>query len=190
MTASTSRPRWIVVAVLLAAALATPAAAVGEEVAPGYEIGIEDVLRIVVWGETDLSDSVKVRPDGKITMPLINDIAVVGMTPEAVREKIAGELKEFVRDPNVTVIVDEINSFRIYFLGEVNNQGPIQFYKPTRLLQALASAGGMTEFAKKDVTLLREQDGGEVRMNIDVKKVMAGEDENPRLLPGDTLLVK
>jgi len=179
------RTYWIGIALLSFAVVSAQ-----EKPASGYEIGIEDVLRIVVWGEQELSDSVRVRPDGKITMPLVNDIAVVGMTPEAVRDKIAIALRSFVREPNVTVIVDEINSFRVYFLGEVNNQGPIQFYRPTRLLQAIASAGGMTEFAKKDVTILREQEGGEVRMNIDVKKVIAGEAENPRLLPGDTLLVK
>ena len=95
-------------------------------------------------------------------------------------------------NPNVSVIVDEINSYTVYFLGEVGNQGPLRFYRPTRLLQALAAAGGLTEFSKKRITLLREQGGVERRFEIDYKQLISGApgQENLFLLSGDTLLVQ
>jgi len=111
-----------------------------EDPSAGYIIGVEDALRVVVWGEPELSVAVRVRPDGQITVPLVNDITVVGLTPMQVRELIMERLGTFIRDPNVTVIVDEINSFRVYFLGEVTLQGAINFSKPPRLLQGIAAA--------------------------------------------------
>jgi polysaccharide export outer membrane protein len=175
--------------------LGAAAAAAAEETAPDasrdYVVGIEDRLRVVVWGEPDLSLLVSVRPDGKITLPLVNDIHVAGLTPEQIRQQIAGRLAEYVRAPNVTVIVEEINSFRVYFLGEINDQGVVLLRQPTRLLQALASAGGLTEFSKKRITLLRQQDGTEKRVEIDYKQLATGEpgEQNIYLKPGDTVLV-
>ncbi len=155
-----------------------------------YVVGIEDRLGVVVWKQLELSQTVTVRPDGKITLPLINDIAVAGKTPAQIRDEISASLSEFVRDPNVTVIVEQINSFRVYFLGEINNQGALQFYRPTRLLQAIASAGGLTEFAKKEIVLLRDENGAEKRIPIDYKRLLAGDpaQENLYVMPGDTLL--
>jgi polysaccharide export outer membrane protein len=159
-----------------------------------YVVGIEDKLRLYVFGEEDLSLTVTVRPDGKITMPLINDIAVAGHTPDEIRREIQRRLTEgrIVVDPNVSVIVDEINSYRVYFLGEVQDQGPLLFHRPTRLLQGIAAAGGLTEFSKKRITLLREQGGVERRIEIDYKQLISGApgQENLFLLPGDTLLVQ
>ena len=157
-----------------------------------FVIGVEDVLRIVVWGEQDLTMNAKVRPDGKITMPLVNDVEVVGLTPIQVRDKITRQLSRFVRDPNVTVIVEEINSFRIYYLGEVTVQGALQFYRPTRILQAIAAAGGTTEFSKNEIVLLREESGVEKRILIDYKRLLSGDpaQENIFVRPGDTLLFK
>jgi polysaccharide export outer membrane protein len=156
----------------------------------GYIVGIEDELEIVVWGEANLTKKVKVRPDGKISLPLANDIEVAGLTPDKIRQVIAEKLAQFVREPNVTVVVDQINSFRVYFLGEVNAQGMISFYRPTRLLQGIASAGGLTEFAKKEITLIREAYGVEQRIPIDFKRLLAGDpsQENIYLQPGDVLL--
>lgn len=156
----------------------------------GYTIGIEDVLLVSVWGEAELSLSVPVRPDGKISVPLVQDITVVGLSPEQVRDRITERLSKFIREPNVTVIVQQINSFRVYFLGEINNQGALQFQRPIRLLQAVAASGGLTEFARKEVWLLREQQGVEKRVRIDYKKLLAGDpaQENIWLQPGDTLL--
>jgi polysaccharide export outer membrane protein len=158
-----------------------------------YVIGIEDVIRVVVWNEDELTLSQKVRPDGRITVPLVNDVLVAGKTPQQVSRDITAALGDYIRDPNVTVIVEEINSFRVYFLGEVTEQGPIQFYRPTRLMQGIATAGGLTEFAnKKSVVLLREDGAHEKRIRIDFKALWEGEPghENLLLQPGDTILVK
>jgi polysaccharide export outer membrane protein len=165
-------------------------AAPAEDPAASYIIGVEDALRVVVWGEPELSVAVKVRPDGQITVPLVNDITVVGLTPMQVREVIMERLGTFIRDPNVTVIVDEINSFRVYFLGEVTMQGAIRFSKPPRLLQAIAAAGGLTEFSKREVILLRKQGPTEKRFVINYKHLVAGDprEENLYLKPGDTLI--
>ena len=159
---------------------------------PTYVIGVEDVLKIVTWGEPALSLNAKVRPDGRITMPLVNEVRVVGLTPSEVRQRISDAMSSYIRDPNVTVIVEEINNFRVFFLGEINTQGPLQFYRPTRLLQAIATAGGLTEFSNKKITVLREEDGVEKRIEVDYKKLWAGESgqENLFLKPGDTILVK
>jgi polysaccharide export outer membrane protein len=192
----------VVLAVACATVVATAAAQDPDKTAPastetvdtddGYRIGVEDVLRIVVWGEPQLSLSVKVRPDGKITLPLANDIEVADRTPDEVRQVVASRLGEFIHEPNVTVIVEEINSFRVYFIGEVKNQGAIQFYRPVRLIQGIAAAGGLTEYSKKSITLLREEYGVEKRYEIDYKRLLAGDtdQENIYLQPGDTLLVK
>lgn len=156
-----------------------------------FVIGIEDVLFVSVWGEPELSVRVQVRPDGKVTIPLIHDLAAEGLTTLEVRKEIVTRLSRFVRDPNVTVILDQHNSFRVYVLGEVNQQGVLNFHRPTRLLQALAAAGGFTEFSKKSVTVLREQDGVEHRIRIDGKRLLGGEasQTNIFLEPGDTILV-
>ena len=156
-----------------------------------YLIGIEDQLRVSVWGEPDLSMSVWVRSDGKITLPLVNDVRVVGMTPDDVRKEISSLLSTYVNDPNVTVIVEEINSFKVYFLGDgIATQGIQSFRKPTRLLQAIAAAGGFADFAKKNITIFRELGGGEVRINVDFKQILGGSaGANLFLKPGDTLIV-
>jgi polysaccharide export outer membrane protein len=155
-----------------------------------YRIGIEDELRIFVWGEPDLSGSFRVLPDGSISLPLANDIAVQGLTTVEVRNVVRDALGKFINDPNVTVIVETINSYRVYFLGEVARQGALQFYRPTRLMQAIAAAGGLTEFAKKEITLVRDRGGVEKRFRIDYKRLINGDpgQENIYLEPGDTLI--
>jgi polysaccharide export outer membrane protein len=161
------------------------------DAAPDYSIGIEDVLRISVWGEAALDLRARVRPDGKVTVPLVNDIKVEGMTPDQVRKEIARRLASYIREPNVTVSVEEINSFRVYVLGEVSRQGPISLFRPTRLLQVISSAGGLTQFAKKEVTVLRAEGDVERRIHVDYKKLLAGDpgQTNLFLKPGDTVLV-
>jgi len=157
-----------------------------------FVIGVEDVLRIVTWGEPELTVTVTVRPDGRITLPLINELKVAGQTPARVREAIVEKMKGFIRDPNVTVVVEQINHFRVYFLGEINTQGPLQFNRPVRLLQAISAAGGLTEFSNKRITVIRDEYGVEKRIEIDYKKLWAGDtgQENIYLKPGDTVLVK
>jgi polysaccharide export outer membrane protein len=157
-----------------------------------YVIGVEDVLNIVTWGEEELSGPATVRPDGMITVPLINEIRAAGMTPSQLRRQIVDKMKDYIRDPNVTVTVEQINHFKVYFLGEIRTQGTIQFQRPVRLLQAIAEAGGLTEFSKKNITVLREEHGVEKRIEIDYKKLWSGDpaQENLYLKPGDTVLVK
>jgi polysaccharide biosynthesis/export protein len=169
----------------------TPSEPAQADATSEYSIGIEDVLKISVWGETALDLRVRVRPDGKVTVPLVNDIKVEGMTPDQVRKEIARRLASYIREPNVTVSVEEINSFRVYVLGEVGRQGPINLFRPTRLLQVISSAGGLTQFAKKEVTVLREEGNVERRIRVDYKKLLAGDpgQTNLFLKPGDTVLV-
>lgn len=159
--------------------------------AEDYFIGIEDVLSVVVWNEPDLSLNVTVRPDGKITLPLIDDINVAGLTPLRVRDLITERLSNFIREPSVTVIVAEINSFRVFVLGEVNQQGVINFGRPPRLLQAIATAGGLTPYSKKEALLLREQHGVEKRIMINLKPLLTGnpDAENLPLRSNDTIIV-
>jgi polysaccharide biosynthesis/export protein len=170
---------------------ATAGGSAPPEATPDYSIGIEDVLRVSVWGESALDLRARVRPDGKITVPLVNDIKVEGLTPEQVRKEIAQKLASYIREPNVTVGVEEINSFRVYVLGEVNRQGPVSLFRPTRLLQVIAAAGGLTQFSKKELTILREENGVERRVRVDYKKLIGGDpsQSNPYLKPGDTILV-
>jgi len=179
----------LLVLAILGLSLAMPAVA-QQKTPPPYVIGIEDVLRLIVWNEPELTLDLQVRPDGKITVPLLNDVHVAGMTPETLAANLTLKLGEYVTDPSVTVIVQSINSYRVYFLGEVNTQGALPFYRPTRILQGIATAGGLTQFAKKEITLLREIGGLEKRFQIDFKKLVAGEpsQENLMLLPNDTLL--
>lgn len=183
-------------AFVLGSVLAVSQAATIDTESPGkrkdYIIGIEDELGVVVWGEPQISRTVKVRPDGKISLPLVNDLEVAGRSPEDIRQLITSKLSAFIRDPNVTVIVEEINSFRVYFLGEVKAQGVHSFYRPTRLLQAVATAGGLTEFAKKEITLIRNPYGVEERLTIDLKRLLSGDpsQENIYLQPGDMILVR
>ncbi len=167
---------------------AQPASGAAKE----YVVGIEDVLRIAVWGEPHLNLTVRVRPDGRISMPLVNDVVVAGQAPEEIRQVLAKKLSQFIKEPNVTVIVEEINSFRVYVLGEVNRQGALNFYRPTRLLQALAAAGGLTPYAKKEIILVRDREAGEQRIPVDYKRLLSGDpsQENFFLQPGDTLIVQ
>jgi polysaccharide export outer membrane protein len=155
-----------------------------------YQVGVEDVLRIFVWGEPDLSGEFRVLPDGSISLPLAHDVPVKGMTTTQIRQAVTAALSEFINDPNVTVIVESIESYRVYFLGEVQRQGALQFYRPTRLMQGIAAAGGLTEFAKKEITLVRDQGGSEKRFRIDYKRLINGDpsQENIYLQPGDTLI--
>jgi len=163
-----------------------------ERAVEDYRIGIEDQLKVSVWGEPELTVSVWVRSDGKITLPLINDVQVAGLTPNDARVEIAGLLSTYVKDPNVTVIVEEINSFKVYFLGDgIASQGIQSFRKPTRLLQGIAAAGGFADFAKKDIRIFRERGWGEVRIDVEFKQILAGGsgEANLFLEPGDTLIV-
>ena len=157
-----------------------------------YRVGMGDVLKVEVWKEPELNHSLSVRPDGKISLPLVNDILVEGKTPTEIRLAITEVLAAYIREPNVAVIVEEINSFPVYVLGEVNGQGVLKFDRPTRLLQALATAGGLTPFSKKEIVLVRDDSGIERRIPLNYKRLVEGQasQENIFLKPGDLILVK
>lgn len=156
-----------------------------------FVIGVEDSLNVFVYQEPDLSGTVTVRPDGKITVPLVGDIVAEGLTPPELGERIAEVLGKYVKDPVVTVSVQQINHYRIYVLGEVAGQGRLDLNGPTRFLEAIAQAGGLSQFAdRSDITILRYQDGKEIRISVDYRKILNGKEPNPMLEPGDIVLVR
>src|SRR5579862_8857984 len=156
-----------------------------------YVIGADDTLHISVWKEPDLSETLPVRPDGKISMPLLNDIRAAGLTPLELKDSITDKLKKYISDPRVTVVVTAMNSRRIFVTGEVNHTGPISLLPHMTVLQALAQAG-FTQFANpKAIYLLRTQDGKQQKLPFNYKEVVKGNhpEENIELKPGDTLVV-
>ena len=159
---------------------------------PAYLIGAEDVLSISVWKEPEIARTVPVRPDGKISLPLINDIQAVGLTPLQLTTRITEELKKYLTEPQVTVIVTAINSRRIYIMGEVGRPGTFQLLPDMTMLQALSGAGGFTQFANmKGIYLLRTENGKQVRYPFNYKEVVKGQrpEQNLVLKPGDTIIV-
>lgn len=159
---------------------------------PSYKIGAQDVLNISVWKEPDLTQTVPVSPDGKISMPLLNDVQAAGLTPTELRDHIAEALKKYVTDPVVTVIVTQINSERVYITGEVTHPGAFPLVPGMTILQALSSAGGFTNFANtKKIYMFRTVNGKRVDFPFDYKDVIHGKklDENVVLQAGDTIVV-
>lgn len=159
---------------------------------PGYIIGPEDILAINVWKETELTKTVPVRPDGKISLPLLNDVQAAGLTPQQLGASIREGLKKFISDPEVTVIVNAVNSRRIYVMGEVSHPGVLPLAPGMTVLQALASAGSFTQFANiKGIYLLRTEDGKQVKHPFNYKAVVKGQnaEQNLVLRSGDTIVV-
>jgi len=157
-----------------------------------YTIGPEDVLDVDVWKQPDLSRKVPVRPDGKISLPLLGDIQAAGKTPTELGDSIEKELHKYVSDPQVTVIVTAINSQRIYVLGEVNRPGPEDLYPDMTVLQALAAAGGFTQFAdRKKIYILSHDNAKEERHPFNYKAAIRGDQakQSVVLRPGDTIIV-
>jgi polysaccharide export outer membrane protein len=159
---------------------------------PNYVIGPQDVLDISVWKEPELTRPVPVRPDGRISMPLLNDVQAAGKTPLQLAADITAGLKKFVTDPQVTVIVTTINSQRVFILGEVNRAGAYPLLPNMTVLQALSSAGGFTIYANlKKIYLLRVEDGKQIKHPFNYKDVLAGKaaDQNIFVKAGDTIVV-
>lgn len=159
---------------------------------PNYVIGPQDVLDISVWKEPELTRPVPVRPDGKISMPLLNDVQAAGKTPLQLAADITTGLKKFVTDPQVTIIVTTINSQRVFILGEVNRAGAYPLLPNMTVLQALSSAGGFTIYANlKKIYVLRVEDGKQVKHPFNYKDVLAGKaaDQNIFVKAGDTIVV-
>src|SRR3984957_12906080 len=159
---------------------------------PAYVIGPEDVLDINVWKEPDMTRVVPVRPDGKISLPLINDVQAAGSTPQQLASAVTDKLRKFLTEPQVTVIVTQINSQRVFVVGEVLRAGAFPLIPGMTVLQALASAGGFTTFADmKRVTVMRLVNGKHVELPFNYREVLKGDnpEQNITLEPGDTVVV-
>ena len=158
---------------------------------PDYVLGSDDQLHITVWKETNLTETLPVRPDGKISLPLINDIQAAGLTPMELRESITEKLKKYIADPRVTVVVTAMNSRRVFVSGEVVHTGAMPLLPNMTMLQALAAAG-FTQFANlKGIYVLRMENGKQVKLPFNYKEVIKGNhpEQNIPLKPGDTVVV-
>jgi len=158
-----------------------------------YVIGAQDVLQIDVWKETELSlNGVEVRLDGKISVPLINDVQAAGLTPTQLKDEITEKLKDYVTEPQVTVIVARVGSKNVYILGEVTREGAVPMLPQMRVLDALAIAGGFTPFAGKNhIKIIRGHSANPAEFTFDYDRFVDGEDvaQNILLLPGDQIIV-
>ena len=162
-----------------------------KEVAGDYRIGAGDVLQIVVWGNDQLSTSLPVRPDGMISLPLLNDVQASGRTPMELRDVIAQRLGEFVSAPQVTVIVTSVSSFKVSVLGNVRSPGRISLNEPTTVLDVIAMVGGFVEFTNPDDTyVLRPVEGAYRRIPFKYSTAItaAGKTVNFYVMPGDFII--
>ena len=155
-----------------------------------YIIGADDMLSVHVWKEPDLTTTLPVRADGMISLPLLNDVKAAGFTPMQLAANITDKLKKYLEDPHVTITVTQMNSQRIYVMGEVIHPGAMNLLPDMRVLQALASAG-FTQFANtKAIYVLRTDNGAQQKIPVNYKKLVKGEtDQNVALKPGDTIVV-
>jgi polysaccharide export outer membrane protein len=159
---------------------------------PAYIIGPEDMLDINVWKEPDMTRIVPVRPDGKISLPLINDVQAAGLTPPQLASAVTEKLRKFLTGPQVTVIVTAINSQRVFVVGEVLRAGAFPLIPGMTVLQALANAGGFSTFAnEKKIHVMRLVNGKHTEIPFNYREVLKGDnpDQNIKLEPGDTVVV-
>ena len=178
-------------------AAARPASAVAPAAAAApsadeYVIGPDDVLSISFWREKDLSADVTVRPDGKVTVPLLNDVMASGRTPEQLRDAIQQMARAYLEDPTPTVVVKEIKSRRVFITGQVEKPGPYPLNDRLTVLQLIAVAGGLKEFADgKSITVMRSVNGHVVALPFNYRDVIRRKhlDQNVELRPGDTVVV-
>jgi polysaccharide biosynthesis/export protein len=156
-----------------------------------YVIGPEDLLSIYVWKEESVSQDVPVRIDGKISIPLVNDIQAAGLTPLQLQAVLTQKLKNFIENPTVTVTVKEANSYKAYVSGEVKQPGVYPIRSNMTLVRLMVMAGGFTEWAdQKKILILRKSDGGEKRIIADYKKIIEGDAPDMAISPGDVIIVK
>jgi polysaccharide export outer membrane protein len=155
-----------------------------------YVIGPEDSLYIHVWKEENLSRTVPVRIDGKISLPLIDEIQASGLTPLQLKENLIKRFKDFVDIPNVSVIVMEANSFKVFVSGYVKTPGVVRLRSETTILQAISMVGGFTEWAnQRKILIIRKEEGKEKRITVNYKKIVSGDEPNLVLKSGDTIIV-
>ena len=157
-----------------------------------YVIGPEDVLAVVFWREKDMSSEVAVRPDGMISLPLINEVKAAGLTPEQLREELTKAAARYIEVPSVSIVVKAINSRKVFITGMVAKQGAYPLTAPTTVLQMLSIAGGIHEFADaENIRILRVENGKQVTYKFNYKDVSKGKklEQNILLKPGDTIIV-
>jgi len=155
-------------------------------------IGPDDVLSVVFWRDKDMTADVTVRPDGRISLPLLNEVQASGLTPAALRARIADLARRYIEDPNVTVVVRQINSRKVFVTGQVLKPGPYPLTGPTTIVQLLAMAGGINEYAdKKHIVVIRTEHGRTVTFGFNYKDVSERKNlrQNIELKPGDTVIV-
>jgi polysaccharide biosynthesis/export protein len=165
---------------------------IAEDRSKDYVIGPDDVLDVSVWKEQDLTRSLQVRPDGKISMPLIGDVQAAGMTAGQLGKTIGDKLKKYLTAPQVTVILTQINSQKVYVMGEVTRPGAYPVLPGMTILQAISSAGGLTQFANtKKIFLMRNEDHVQAKYPFSYKDVLDGRkaEENLPVKAGDTIVV-
>jgi polysaccharide biosynthesis/export protein len=172
---------------------APDAVPVGVATPAGYVIGADDLLSVRFWGDTQLSADVVVRSDGKISVPLLNDLPAAGLTPEQLGDSLEKAASKYITEPDATVIVREIRSRKVFVLGQgVTRSGAIQLNTDMNVLQVLAAAGGLLEYAdKSNIIVIRPEAGKEQRFKFNFNDVVKGKNikQNILLRPGDTVVV-
>src|SRR5450759_1432840 len=167
---------------------AAPAVAVPAD----YVIGPEDVLSVVFWRDKDMTGDVSVRPDGKVSLPLLNDVQAAGLTPAQLRDRLIEASKQYFEDPSVTVVVKQMNSRKVFITGEVNKPGPYPLVGPTTVLQLISIAGGPRDYAdSKKILIVRNENGRPMSYRFNYKDVVSRKNlrQNIELKPGDTVIV-
>ena len=171
---------------------APPQIPTGVAAPPDYLIGADDVLQIIFWREKDMSVEAAVRPDGKISLPLINEIQAAGLTPEQLRANITQAAPKFSEDPTVAVVIKIINSRKVFITGQINKPGPYPLMQPLTVLQLITTAGGVLEFADaENIGIVRTVNGKPTRFRFNYKEVSKGKklEQNIELKPGDQVIV-
>jgi polysaccharide biosynthesis/export protein len=171
---------------------ASPTAPAGVAAPADYVIGPDDVLEVVFWREKDMSAEVVVRPDGRITLPLINDVEASGLTPEELRLRVSDAAARYVENPTVAVVVKAIHSRRVFITGQVAKPGVYALTSPITVVQLITIAGGVLEYAKeKEIRVMRTENGRTVAYRFNYRDVSRGRNlrQNIELKPGDTVVV-
>jgi polysaccharide export outer membrane protein len=169
---------------------ATAAAASAVDPPAGFVIGPEDVLSIVFWRDKEMTTQVTVRPDGKITLPLLDEVQAAGLTPADLRAHLIQESKRYFGNPQVTVVVNEINSRKVFITGQVVKPGPYVIAAPTTVLQLIAMAGGLKDFAdSKNIMIVRREGSQTSSLLFNYKDIRKNLRQNIELQPGDTVVV-
>jgi polysaccharide export outer membrane protein len=159
---------------------------------PDYVIGPDDQLSVVFFQNKDMSADVVVRPDGKISLPLVNEIVANGLTPDELRQKVTLEAKRFMQEPNPTIVVRQINSRKVFITGAVEKPGTYPLIGPTTVLQLIATAAGLKEYAdSRKIVIIRTERGHQASFNFNYKDVVGQKnmDQNITLRPGDTVII-